>query len=190
MTVTTANEFRIEEDALGEVHVPAEHLWGAQTQRSHLNFPIGVERFRWGRPVIRALGILKKCAALANGQLGQLSNDKVDLIVRAAQEVIDGRLDAEFPLVVFQTGSGTQTNMNANEVIANRAIQLAGGAIGSKKPIHPNDDVNHSQSSNDTFPTAMHIAAVEEIEVYMIPAVDRLIGTFLEKAEKYADVVL
>ena len=117
-----------------------------------MNFPIGVERFRWGRPVIRALGILKKCAALANGELGQLPKEKVDLIVRAAQEVIDGRWDDEFPLVVFQTGSGTQTNMNANEVIANRAIQLAGGVVGSKKPIHPNDDVNHSQSSNDTFP--------------------------------------
>src|SRR5258706_466966 len=171
MSVTTANEFRIEEDALGDVHVPTEHLWGAQTQRSHLNFPIGVERFRWGRPVIRALGILKKCAALANGQLGQLSREKVDLIVRASQEVIDGRWDDEFPLVVFQTGSGTQTNMNANEVIANRAIQLAGGVIGSKKPIHPNDDVNHSQSSNDTFPTAMHIATVEAIEHKLFPAV-------------------
>ena len=164
MSVTTANEFRIEEDALGDVQVPAEHLWGAQTQRSHMNFPIGVERFRWGRPVIRALGILKKCAALANGQLGQLPKEKVDLIVRAAEEVIDGRWDDEFPLVVFQTGSGTQTNMNANEVIANRAIQLAGGVVGSKKPIHPNDDVNHSQSSNDTFPTAMHVATVEAIE--------------------------
>ena len=156
--------FRVEEDALGNVEVPADHLWGAQTQRSHLNFPIGVDRFRWGRPVIRALGILKKCAALANGELGQLPHEKVDLIVRAAQEVIDGKLDGEFPLVVFQTGSGTQTNMNANEVIANRAIQLAGGVVGSKKPIHPNDDVNHSQSSNDTFPTVMHIATVEQIE--------------------------
>jgi fumarate hydratase, class II len=124
MTDTTANEFRIEEDALGEVRVPAEHLWGAQTQRSHMNFPIGVERFRWGQPVIRALGILKKCAALANGQLGQLPKEKVDLIVRAAEEVIDGQWDQEFPLVVFQTGSGTQTN---------------------------NDDVNHSQSSNETW---------------------------------------
>src|ERR1700745_3169504 len=113
MSITTANEFRIEEDALGQVHVPAEHLWGAQPHRSHLNCPIGVERFRWGRPVIRALGILKKCAALANGQLGQLSQEKVDLIVRAAQAVILGRWDEEFPLVVFQTGSGTQTNMNA-----------------------------------------------------------------------------
>src|SRR5438552_11545956 len=111
MSVTTANEFRIEEDALGDVHVPAEHLWGAQTQRSILNFPIGVERFRWGRPVIRALGILKKCSALANGELSQLPADKVALIVRAAREVIDGTWDNEFPLVVFQTGSGTQSNM-------------------------------------------------------------------------------
>ncbi|HEY6434717.1 MAG TPA: lyase family protein, partial [Acetobacteraceae bacterium] len=148
--------YRVEEDALGDVQVPAEHLWGAQTQRSHLNFPIGVERFKWGRPVIRALGLLKKAAALANQELGQLPKAKVELIVRAAQDVIDGKLDSEFPLVVFQTGSGTQTNMNANEVISNRAIQLAGGVLGSKKPIHPNDDVNHSQSSNDTFPTVMH----------------------------------
>src|ERR1700734_4573649 len=126
---TTARSFRIEEDALGEIEVPADHLWGAQTQRSHMNFAIGVERFRWGRPVIRALGILKKSAALANGELGELPREKVDLIVRAAQEVIDGKWDAEFPLVVFQTGSGTQSNMNANEVIGNRAIQLAGGVI-------------------------------------------------------------
>src|ERR1700757_3347502 len=187
MTVTTVNEFRTEEDALGDVQVPVEHLWGAQTQRSHLNFPIGVERFRWGRPVIRALGILKKCAALANGQLGQLSKEKVDLIVRAAEEVIDGRWDAEFPLVVFQTGSGTQTNMNANEVIANRAIQLASGVAGSKKPIHPNDDVNHSQSSNDTFPTAMHIATVEAIEGGLIPAVTRLRDVLDRKSKQYSD---
>src|SRR5579864_5518212 len=171
MSVATATEFRIEEDALGDVQVPAEHLWGAQTQRSHVNFPIGVERFRWGRPVIRALGILKKCAALANGQLGQLPKEKVDLIVRAAEEVIDGRWDGEFPLVVFQTGSGTQSNMNANEVIANRAIQLSGGVLGSKRPIHPNDDVNCSQSSNDVFPAVMHIAAVELLESALLPAV-------------------
>src|SRR6266478_4688767 len=190
MSVTTANEFRIEEDALGDVQVPAEHLWGAQTQRSHMNFPIGVERFRWGRPVIRALGILKKCAALANGQLGQLSKEKVDLIVRAAEEVIDGRWDDEFPLVVFQTGSGTQTNMNANEVIANRAIQLAGGIVGSKKPIHPNDDVNHSQSSNDTFPTAMHIATVEAIEHVLMPAIRMLRDTLDAKARAFADIVM
>src|SRR5690242_3213843 len=190
MSVTTANEFRIEEDALGDVHVPAEHLWGAQTQRSHINFPIGVDRFRWGRPVIRALGILKKCAALANMELGQLSKEKSDLIVRAAQEVIDGRLDNEFPLVVFQTGSGTQTNMNANEVIANRAIQLAGGIVGSKKPIHPNDDVNHSQSSNDTFPTAMHIATVEAIEKKLLPAVNSLRDVLDKKSKQYRDVVM
>src|SRR6516164_4038545 len=164
MSTATSAGFRVEEDALGDVEVPADHLWGAQTQRSHVNFPIGVERYRWGRPVIRALGILKKCAALANGELGQLPPEKVELIVRAAQEVIDGKLDSEFPLVVFQTGSGTQTNMNANEVIANRAIQLAGGMVGSKKPIHPNDDVNRSQSSNDVFPTMMHIACVEQVE--------------------------
>src|ERR1700745_3969903 len=182
--------FRVEEDALGAVKVPAGHRWGAQTQRSHLNFPIGVDRYRWGRPVIRALGILKKCAALANGELGQLPREKVDLIVRAAQDVIDGKLDGEFPLVVFQTGSGTQTNMNANEVIANRAIQLAGGTVGSKKPIHPNDDVNHSQSSNDTFPTAMHIATVEAIEGGLIPAVTRLRDVLDEKARAYRDIVM
>src|SRR5437773_2125631 len=168
---------RIEEDALGDVEVPADHLWGAQTQRSHLNFPIGVERYRWGRPVIRALGILKKCAARANGELGQLPRQKVDLIVRAAQEVIDGKLDGEFPLVVFQTGSGTQSNMNANEVIANRAIQLVGGVVGTKKPIHPNDDVNCGQSSNDAFPAVMHIATVEVIDAKLLPALRGLRDT-------------
>src|ERR1700722_8432260 len=122
-------KFRVEEDALGNVDVSVDHLWGAQTERSNRNFPIGIERDRWGRPVILALGILKKCAALANRELGQLPDEKVDLIVRAAQDVMDGKLDSEFPLVVFQTGSGTQTNMNANEVIANRAIQLAGGVV-------------------------------------------------------------
>ncbi|SHO60320.1 fumarase, class II [Pseudoxanthobacter soli DSM 19599] len=182
--------FRIEEDALGDVEVPSDHLWGAQTERSVHNFPIGVDRFRWGRPVIRALGVLKKGAALANGELGQLSADKVALITAAAQDVIDGKLDHEFPLVVFQTGSGTQTNMNANEVIANRAIQLAGGEIGSKKPIHPNDDVNHSQSSNDTFPTAMHIAAVEEIDNRLLPAVRKLRNTFGAKEEAFQSIVM
>ena len=162
------SKVRIEKDSLGPVEVPADHLWGAQTERSRHNFTIGVERYRWGRPVIRALGILKKCAAQANGELGQLPREKVELIARAAQEVIDGQLDGEFPLVVFQTGSGTQTNMNANEVIANRAIQLAGGVVGSKKPIHPNDDVNHGQSSNDTFPTVMHIATVEQLSLIHI----------------------
>jgi fumarate hydratase, class II len=192
MTVSgsAAQSYRVEEDALGDVEVPSEHLWGAQTQRSHLNFTIGVERFRWGRPVIRALGILKKCAALANGDLGQLPQSKVDLIVRAAQEVIDGKWDAEFPLVVFQTGSGTQTNMNANEVIANRAIQLAGGVLGSKKPIHPNDDVNHGQSSNDAFPTAMHIAAVEAVDALLVPAVTALRETLHAKSGAYRDIVM
>jgi fumarate hydratase class II len=190
MSETVADQVRIEEDALGDVQVPAAHLWGAQTERSRLNFPIGIERFRWGRPVIRALGILKKCAAIANGELDQLPKEKVDLIVRAAQEVIDGRWDGEFPLVVFQTGSGTQTNMNANEVIANRAIQLAGGAVGSKKPVHPNDDVNHSQSSNDTFPTAMHIATVETINRTLIPAVVELRNALDEKAIKNEKVVM
>jgi fumarate hydratase, class II len=192
MPVTDRNRtnVRIEEDALGHVEVPADHLWGAQTERSHRNFPIGVARYRWDRPVIRALGILKKCAALANGELGQLPSDKVGLIVEAAQDVIDGHLDHEFPLVVFQTGSGTQTNMNANEVIANRAIQIAGGVIGSKKPIHPNDDVNHSQSSNDTFPTVMHIATVEQLDNVLMPAIGALRDTLDAKARQFSDVVM
>ncbi len=185
-----AGQFRVEHDALGDVDVPADHLWGAQTQRSLTHFRIGGERYRWTRPVIRALGVLKKCAALANGELGQLPAAKVDLIVRAAQEVIDGKLDGEFPLVVWQTGSGTQTNMNANEVIANRAIQLAGGVVGSKKPVHPNDDVNHSQSSNDTFPTAMHIATVQQVEDELMPAVRRLRDTLDAKARAFAGVVM
>lgn len=182
--------FRTETDSMGEVQVPADRLWGAQTQRSRVNFPIGVERFRFGRPVIRALGILKKAAALANAELGQLPRERADLIVQAAQEVIDGRWDAEFPLVVFQTGSGTQTNMNANEVIANRAIQIAGGQLGSKKPVHPNDDVNHSQSSNDTFPTAMHIAAVEVLAHVTVPAVRQLRDTLDAKAGQFGHVVM
>jgi len=181
---------RIEEDSLGNVEVPKDHLWGAQTQRSHENFPIGVDRYRWGRTVIRALGILKKCAALANEELGQLPREKVGLIVRAAQEVIDGKLDGEFPLVVFQTGSGTQTNMNANEVIANRAIQLAGGIVGSKKPVHPNDDVNHSQSSNDTFPTVMHIATVMQVQDVLVPALRRLRETLDGKGRAFTRVVM
>src|SRR5438309_7938066 len=182
-------KFRIEEDALGHVEVSADHRWGAQTERSHRNFPIGVDRFHWGRPVIRALGILKKCAALANGELGQLPREKVDLIVRAAQDIIDGKLDGEFPLVVFQTGSGTQTNMNANEVIANRAIRLAGGTIGSKNPVHPNDDVNHSQSSNDTFPTAMHIATVDQLAHALTPAIRALRATLDGQRRAFTHVV-
>jgi fumarate hydratase, class II len=192
MTSGSANKdkWRIEKDALGEVRVPAGHLWGAQTERSRLNFVIGVERHRWSRPVVRAFGLVKKCAALANLKLKQLPKDKVDLIVRAAQEVIDGKLDDEFPLVVFQTGSGTQSNMNANEVIANRAIQIAGGVIGSKKPIHPNDDVNHSQSSNDVFPTVMHVATMAEIKTALLPAAAELRDTLDAKAKAFSDIVM
>ncbi len=180
---------RTETDSMGAVEVAADRYWGAQTQRSRTNFPIGVERFRFTRAIIRAMGVLKKSAALANGELGQLPQEKVDLIVRAADEVISGALDDHFPLVVFQTGSGTQTNMNTNEVISNRAIELAGGEMGSKKPIHPNDDVNRGQSSNDTFPTAMHIAAVEQLEDVLIPAVSQLAATLHAKSEKFSDVV-
>ncbi len=182
--------FRIEKDALGEVPVPADRYWGAQTQRSADNFRIGVGRFTWGRPVIRALGVLKLCAAQANLELGQLPLEKVDLIAMAAQDVISGRLDGEFPLVVFQTGSGTQTNMNANEVIAGRANELAGAGRGGKKPIHPNDDVNRSQSSNDAFPTVMHIATVEEIAGALIPAVEMLRDTLRAKAVAHDTVVM
>ena len=174
---------------MGVIEVPAGRYWGAQTERSRHNFRIGVDRFRFTRPVIRALGILKKAAALANGELGELPADTVKLIVQAADEVVAGALDDHFPLVVFQTGSGTQTNMNANEVISNRAIELAGGVMGSKVPVHPNDDVNRGQSSNDTFPTAMHIAAVEQLEDVLIPSVRRLSDTLRAKAEQHADVV-
>ena len=175
---------------MGNVEVPDGRLWGAQTERSRHNFPIGVETHVWRRPVIHALGILKKCAALANRELGALEPEKADLIVRASQEVIDGRWDAEFPLVVFQTGSGTQTNMNANEVIANRAIQLAGGVVGSKRPIHPNDDVNRSHSSNDAFPTVMHIATVERIETALLPALNGLRATLAAKSATFSDLVM
>jgi fumarate hydratase class II len=182
--------FRLEEDALGEVRVPADRLWGAQTQRAHRNFPIGVRQFCWGRPVIRALGIVKKCAALVNGELGELPAAKADPIARAAQEVMDGLWDGEFPLVAFQTGSGTQTNMNANEVIANRAVQLAQPALGEKRPIHPNDDVNRGQSSNDVFPTVMHIATVEQIQNVLFPAVERLKATLESKSSAFGGVVM
>lgn len=181
---------RTEHDALGDVEVPSDHLWGAQTQRSIENFPIGRRNYIWGRDVIRAFGILKKACALANQALGQLPEAKVKLIVQAAEEVIAGELDAEFPLVVFQTGSGTQSNMNANEVIANRAIQIAGGVVGSKKPVNPNDDVNHSQSSNDTFPTVMHIAAVEVIENQLLPAIATLAWTLEQKSLAFNEVVM
>ncbi len=182
--------FRVDHDALGDVHVPADKYWGAQTQRSVMNFPIGVERFKWGRPVIKAFGILKKCAALANLELGQSPKDKADLIIKASQEVIDGRLDDNFPLVVFQTGSGTQSNMNANEVISNRANEMVGSPLGSKKPVHPNDDVNRSQSSNDVFPTVMHISTVEQIEDALLPAVACLRDTLDSKAKAFEDIVM
>ncbi len=187
--MSAAAAFRTESDSMGELQVASDRYWGAQTERSRDNFKIGVDRFRWTRPVIRALGILKKAAALANGELGQLPSDKVQLIVRAADEVIEGTLDDHFPLVVFQTGSGTQSNMNANEVISNRAIEMAGGVMGSKKPVHPNDDVNRGQSSNDTFPTAMHIAAVEVIHGRLLPAVRALRETFAMLEKQYGDIV-
>ena len=178
---------RIETDSMGEIAVAADRYWGAQTERSLHHFSIGTEHFP--RALVRALGILKKAAALANGELGQLTADQVDLIVRAADEVIEGTLDAHFPLFVWQTGSGTQTNMNANEVIANRAIELAGGTLGSKKPIHPNDHVNRGQSSNDTFPTAMHIAAAEEVVNRLLPALAQLRETLHARALAFADIV-
>ncbi|MGD2064671.1 MAG: class II fumarate hydratase [Nitrospirota bacterium] len=176
-------EFRTESDTMGEMQVPADRYYGAQTARSMMNFKIGGERFP--REVIYALGTLKKAAALVNADLGTLPADKADLIVRAADEVIDGKLDDHFPLVVWQTGSGTQTNMNTNEVIANRAIELAGGVLGSKDPIHPNDHVNRAQSSNDTFPTAMHIAAVRQIHDRLIPMVTKLRDALAAKAEAF-----
>ncbi len=180
-------EYRIETDTMGEVKVPVNKYYGAQTARSLMNFKIGGETFP--REIIRALGILKKAAALTNNELGMLPQEKTDLIVQAADEVIEGKLDEHFPLVVWQTGSGTQTNMNSNEVIANRAIELAGGELGSKKPIHPNDDVNKAQSSNDTFPTAMHIAAVEQIVNHLIPRVTKLRDALAKKAEEFKDII-
>ena len=181
---------RVESDSMGTIEVPANHYWGAQTERSLHNFDIGRSTFVWGRPMVRALGTLKKAAAQANADLGELPHDIADYIVAAADEVISGKLDAEFPLVVFQTGSGTQSNMNANEVISNRAIELAGGEMGSKAPIHPNDHVNRGQSSNDTFPTAMHLAVVTQINEKLYPDVQKLRDTFAAKAEAFKDVVM
>jgi fumarate hydratase class II len=178
---------RVESDSMGEIAVPADRYYGAQTARSLIHFAIGEDRMP--RELIRALGVLKKAAALVNRDLGQLPPDKADLIVRAADEVIAGKLDDHFPLSVWQTGSGTQTNMNANEVIANRAIELAGGTLGSKKPIHPNDDVNRSQSSNDAFPTAMYIAAAAALRDRLLPAVQQLRDAIDAKAKEFAGVV-
>jgi fumarate hydratase class II len=185
-----SDDRRIEHDSMGEVRVPAEHYWGAQTQRSLEHFPIGTENFRWGHRVIWALGVLKLAAARANEELGRLPRDKAELIERAATEVMDGALDAEFPLVVFQTGSGTQSNMNANEVIASRADELAGTGRGAGTPVHPNDDVNMGQSSNDTFPAVMHIAAAVELEDVLIPAIEELRDTLAAKQAEYDGVVM
>ncbi len=179
--------YRIEVDSMGEVEVPADRYYGAQTVRSLQNFQIGGDRFP--REFIRAFGILKKAAALTNQELGRLPEEKVRLIVQAADEVIAGGLDDHFPLVVWQTGSGTQTNMNVNEVIANRAIELAGGVIGSKQPIHPNDDVNRGQSSNDTFPTAIHIAAAEQVNQRLIPMVGYLKDALARKSQDFQEII-
>src|SRR5213593_209067 len=178
---------RIETDSMGGIAVRADRYWGAQTERSLHHFAIGDDRMPL--PVVRALGLLKKAAALVNRELGLLDARRAELIGRAADEVVAGELDAHFPLCVWQTGSGTQTNMNVNEVIANRAIELAGGKMGSKDPIHPNDHVNMSQSSNDTFPTAMHIAAAEEIVHRLAPAVTRLRDALRAKAGEFKDIV-
>lgn len=178
---------RIEQDSMGKISVPESVYYGAQTERSRQNFKIGKDIFP--REMIRALGIVKKAAALANDKLGEIKSNKAALIVQAADEVINGKWDEHFPLVIWQTGSGTQTNMNANEVIANRAIELAGGKLGSKSPIHPNDDVNKAQSSNDAFPTAMHIAAVEQIHHQLIPHVTKLRDMLQIKADTFQNVI-
>ena len=178
---------RMESDSMGKIEVPANVYWGAQTQRSLIHFNIG--RDTMPPELIRAFGILKKACALVNQDLGKLSAEKAKLIVQAADEVIAGKLNDQFPLRIWQTGSGTQTNMNVNEVISNRAIEIAGGEMGSKKPIHPNDDVNMSQSSNDTFPTAMHIAAAERVKRALIPAVKTVQEAIERKAKEFQDVV-
>jgi fumarate hydratase class II len=186
-TAAAKPEVRIESDSMGKIEVPNDRYYGAQTARSLIHFDIGLDKMP--PSLIRAFGILKKAAALVNQDLKKLSPEKTRLIVQAADEVIAGKLDEHFPLRIWQTGSGTQTNMNANEVISNRAIEIAGGVMGSKKPIHPNDDVNMSQSSNDTFPTAMHIAAATRLAEGLIPAVTRLRDAVDAKAREFQDVV-
>ncbi len=178
---------RIETDSMGEVEVPADKYWGAQTQRSFENFKIGTEKMPL--PLVRALGVQKKAAALANMELGALDKKLGEAIMQAAEEVMDGALNDHFPLVVWQTGSGTQTNMNINEVVANRAIEILGGAIGSKKPVHPNDHVNMGQSSNDTFPTVMHIAAMEQVHHELIPALEHLYSALQKKSVEFKDII-
>jgi len=178
---------RTETDSFGPLEVPSDKYWGAQTARSLINFPIGAETMP--APIIRAMGLIKKAAALTNKDMGDLEPRLADAIAEAAEEVAEGKRDDNFPLVIWQTGSGTQTNMNANEVIANRAIEILGGEIGSKDPVHPNDHVNKSQSSNDTFPSAMHIAAAEEIHHRLIPALQTLRNALNDKAEAFADII-
>ena len=180
-------EYRVETDTMGQIEVPNDKYYGAQTARSLMNFKIGGEKMP--KELIRAFGILKKAAALTNQELGILPAEKAELIVKAADEVIEGKLFDHFPLVVWQTGSGTQSNMNVNEVISNRAIEISGGVMGSKKPIHPNDDVNKAQSSNDTFPAAMHIAAVEEIHRKLIPFVTKLRDALQVKSVEFEHVI-
>ena len=180
---------RVESDSMGTIEVPADRYWGAQTERSLHHFSIGTQGDRMPVEVVRAFGVLKKAAAMVNAASGHLPRGKADLIVAAADEVIAGALDDHFPLFVWQTGSGTQSNMNANEVIGNRAIELAGGELGSKRPIHPNDDVNMSQSSNDTFPTAMHIAAAGAVVQTLLPSVRALRDALARKADEFADIV-
>jgi len=180
-------KMRTESDTMGQIDVPANAYWGAQTQRSFENFRISGERFP--RVFVRAYGLMKKAAAQVNAKLNQISDEKAQLICQAADEVIAGQWDDHFPLVVWQTGSGTQTNMNFNEVIANRAIELAGGEMGSKKPVHPNDDVNCGQSTNDSFPTAMHVAASLAVAEDLIPALDNFIAELDKKAEAFSDII-
>ena len=180
-------EFRVEQDSMGQIEVPSDRYWGAQTQRSVQNFKIGGERFP--REMIWALGIVKQSVAEVNRDLGLLTPDETEVIRQATQEVIDGKLDDHFPLVVWQTGSGTQTNMNVNEVVANRAIEILGGVLGSKKPIHPNDHVNKSQSTNDSFPTAIHLAVVDRIEHHLKPMVTRLREFLADKSNEFSEIV-
>src|SRR5262245_11295130 len=189
MTIATEpnTRTRTESDSMGQIEVPAHVYWGAQTQRSLVHFNIG--RDTMPPELIKAFGILKKACALVNQDLGKLSAAKAKLIVQAADEVISGKLNDQFPLRIWQTGSGTQTNMNVNEVISNRAIEIAGGELGSKKPIHPNDDVNMSQSSNDTFPAAMHIAAADRVQRALIPAIKTVHDAIGERATTFDSIV-
>jgi len=179
---------RVESDSFGNIDVPSDKYWGAQTQRSFTNFEIGGENERMPLPVIHAMAILKKAAATVNMTYG-LDKKVGDAIIQAADEVISGKFDAHFPLVIWQTGSGTQTNMNVNEVISNRAIEILGGVVGSKKPVHPNDHVNMSQSSNDSFPTAMHIAAVLEVEKVLLPGLSKLHAALEEKSKAFEHLI-